>query len=62
VSDEEYELTLLDPQVDVLQRWARGGLVLLADLVQGDHHGTSGPDYSPLGQMFGEDALRGVVN
>ena len=39
-ADQEHELTLIDLQVDVVQRWARRRLVLLGDTVEGDHHGS----------------------
>jgi hypothetical protein len=39
-ADQEDELTLVDLDVDVVQRRTSRRLVLLADMVQGDHHGT----------------------
>ncbi len=39
-ADQEDEFTLVDLDVDVLQRRARRRFVFLGDVVQGDHHGT----------------------
>ena len=39
-SDEEDELTLVDLERDVVERWPCRRLVLLAHMVEGDHHGT----------------------
>src|SRR5581483_11875860 len=39
-SDQKDELTLLDSHADVVERRPRRRFVLLADLVEGDHHGS----------------------
>ena len=39
-ADQEYELTLVDLDADIVEGWSRRRLVLLTDMVKGDHHGT----------------------
>ena len=39
-ADQEDELTLVDLEVDVVQCGTRRRLVLLGDMVEGDHHGS----------------------